>query len=223
MNAFTRILIGRAARNAVYGAFSVVFALVLAHRGYSSLMIGVVLSIALLAGAVFSLATGKLVIRFGRRRVVAGAGLVMGISGALFAWSGPAWISVIAVLLGTVSAGTQEVGPFSAVEQTYVAEYERGAASAKFFTIYNLVGAFAIAIGALLAGFVGVTVSLWAYAVVGFGMAALYLGLPANDPVLPAARPAAAFAPAPPRFGIVERLTALFGVDALAGGFVVQS
>lgn len=103
-------------------------------------MVGVLLTLALGAGAVYAAGTGRLVRRFDRRPTLVMASLVMSLSGVLLATQ-PALIpTIIALLLGVVGAGTQEVGPFASLEQTLIAD-AGGSKAAVFFGYYNLIGA----------------------------------------------------------------------------------
>lgn len=84
--------------------------------------------------------------------------------------------------------------------------------------MYNVVSAAAIAVGALSAA-----VLSYQGVLVLYGVAGVVVALVA--PSLRDTRPASVDAPhgGPKRFGIVERLAALFAVDAFAGGFIVQA
>jgi MFS family permease len=212
--AMTRILISRASRSLAYGALAVVLAQALASRGLSSAAIGVLITVALLSGAVFSACTGRLVRAFGTHATMVASGAVMVIAAALLAGNEPAL--VVACLLGVVSPGAQDVGPFAALEQ--VALTRDATAMTRRLSVYNIVGATAVAIGALFAAVLPYTGVLVLYGAAGAVVAAVAATIPdvRIAPTEPALSP-------PARFGVVERLAALFAVDAFAGGFVVQA
>ncbi|GAC1629201.1 MAG: MFS transporter [Vulcanimicrobiaceae bacterium] len=220
----TLVLMARGLRNAAYGWLSVVLAVTLAERGLAPGTVGFILSVALVAGAITSLGSGPLVGRFGRTSVLFAAAVAMAVSGALLALAEQPALFAFAALLGTISPGGQEVGPFGAVEQAAIAEDDRGTMTQRFAT-YNIVGAFATAGGALIAAIVPTQALLWAYGGVGLALAALYAATFADAPVITRALPPSrdTFLNKTRKLGIVERLTFLFGIDALAGGFVVQS
>lgn len=207
-------------RNAAYGSLAVVFALLLARDGLAPGAIGAVLTLALVMGAVFSAATPWLERRAGRRGTLVGASLVMASTGALLALDPRPLTFFVAALLGTVSPGGQEVGPFAALEQATIADLEARGSSVRRFAHYNVVGTFAAGLGALAAAVAPMALIPLGYGAAGLILTGLYLGYP------PGVRP-----PEPPvvlprltaRLGPAERLSVLFGVDALAGGFVVQS
>jgi MFS family permease len=208
-----RVLVSRALRSLAYGALAVVFAQALASRGLSPLAIGALISVALLAGALASSLTGRLVQRFGTRVTMAASGSAMTVAAALLAGNDPA--IVVACLLGVVSPGAQDVGPFAAIEQVALATDR--VATTRRLSWYNVVSATAIAVGALVSAVVPYVGVLVLYGVAGAAVAVVAWGLP-EIPL----RSAAPVEPRP-RLGIVERLAALFAVDAFAGGFVVQA
>src|SRR5947209_18720451 len=117
-----RILLARAARSFSYGALAVVLAQALASRGLSPVAIGAIITSALLTGAVSSASTGALVRRFGARGTFAISGIAMIVAAALLA--GNTACVVVACLLGVVSPGGQDVGPFAAIEQVAPADEE---------------------------------------------------------------------------------------------------
>jgi len=208
-----------------YGLFSVSFALFLSARNLSALMIGVVLTVALLAGAAFSFATGYLVRRFGRRATLTGAAALMAVAAAILAAGHGLALIILASLLGTLSAGGQEVGPFAPIEQHMVADTTEHRNVARYFAWYNFAGSLAAAGGALLAGFVALTVAPWLYAACGVMLLLIYAALPAEVAARTSTEQTldSTIASAQQSSGVAEKLTVLFGIDALAGGFVVQS
>jgi MFS family permease len=210
----TRILVSRAFRSAAYGALAVVLAQALVVRGYSPLAIGSLITLALLAGALASALTGRLVRTFGTRVTMAGSGVAMIVAAALLAGNEPA--VAIACLLGVVSPGAQDVGPFAAIEQ--LALSTDGAGVTRRLSWYNVTGAAAIGLGALAAAvvpFAGVLVLYGTAGAVAFAIAWALPEVPARIEPAAEARPK--------RLGTVERLAALFAVDAFAGGFVIQA
>jgi MFS family permease len=114
------VLLSRTTRSLAYGALAVGFAQALASRGLSPLGIGSFITVALLAGAVTSALTGRLVRGFGTRVTMAASGVAMIAAAALLA--GDERTALLACLLGVVSPGAQDVGPFAAIEQVTLAE-----------------------------------------------------------------------------------------------------
>ena len=79
------ILVSRAARSLAYGALAVVLAEALAARGFTPVGIGAAITVALLAGAVTSAFTGRLVRAMGSRTTFAAGGIAMIVAAALMA------------------------------------------------------------------------------------------------------------------------------------------
>ena len=208
------VFLARAARSFAYGALAVVLAQALASRGLSPVAIGAVITAALLTGALLAAMTGRLVNRFGARRTFAASGIAMIAAAALLA--GNAACIVVACLLGVVSPGGQDVGPFAAIEQVVLAARDDGAT--RRLSWYNVAGAAAFAIGALAAAVLPYGGVLVAYAAAGAVVVLVAWRLP-DVRVATTASEVRRGA----RFGVVERLASLFALDAFAGGFVVQA
>jgi hypothetical protein len=209
-----RILVSRASRSLAYGALSVGLAQSLVSRGLSVSVIGALITVALLCGAVFSAYTGALVRAFGARATLAVGGGVMVLAAVLLSGNEPAVVG--GCLLGVVSPGGQDVGPFAAIEQVALATDSAGLT--RRLSWYNVVGATALAVGALLAAVVPFSGALFLYGAGGVVVAVIAWSLGNARLEIVASAPARL-----QRFGIVERLASLFAVDAFAGGFVVQA
>jgi MFS family permease len=233
------ILFGtRIARMFAYGFLSVVLALYLSELGFSEAVIGMVLSLTLIGDAVISLIMTTTADRFGRRRMlVIGAGLML-FAGTLFAFTKSLPLLLLAAIIGVISPSGYEVGPFLAVEQAALSQAVPDKQRTRVFAWYNLMGSFATALGALAGGGLsGILQSagatplnsyraiLLGYAAIGVLLASLFVRLSSAVEV---AKPDAA-ATFQSAFGlhrsrgIVLKLCSLFGLDAFAGGFVIQS
>jgi predicted MFS family arabinose efflux permease len=208
------VLVSRAARSLAYGALAVVLAEALVARGFSPVGIGAAITAALLAGALTSALTGRLVRTFGSRATLATGGVAMIAAAALLAGGEPA--IVCACLLGVVSPGGQDVGPFAAIEQVALADGSAGVTHR--LSVYNVVSAVAIAFGALAAAVLSYHGVLALYGAAGAVVVLIAFAMNETRVSVPTAPPTAA-----PRFGIVERLASLFALDAFAGGFIVQA
>ena len=139
--------------------------------------------------------------------------------------------------LGTLSPGGQEIGPFQSLEQAALSEASAEPGRVMPYAWYNLAGYLAVAVGALAAGVVPAALQafgwtplgaqrmlVWAFAAVGLGLIGVYLALsPSVEAPLRNAGPGAPRPGLHRSRGIVLRLAALFGLDALAGGLIVQS
>lgn len=213
---FLLILSARAVRGLAYGSLGVVAGIALAQRGYSTAHIGEFLSLTLLTGAVFALGSSFLARHIGDKATLVAGCALMAAAAALFALTASPPLLVVAFACGTLTAGGQDVGPFAALEQAIIASGASGS-TAERYAVYNTVGVFCGAIGAALVALVSVEAVLWFYAAAAIVMACVYVLLPrVPPPVAVVYRPSV-------RFGPIEQLAALFAVDALAGGFIVQA
>ncbi len=208
------VLVSRASRSLAYGALAVVLAQALAAKGLSPVAIGALVTVALVSGAVFSAWSGTLVRAFRARATLAAGGIVMALAAALLAGNQPA--IVVACLLGVVSPGGQDVGPFAAIEQVVLAT--DGVALTRRLSWYNVVGAGALALGALLAAVLPFDGVLLLYGVAGVVVVLVARSIPEVR-----LEPPQTQGRSQRRFGVVEQLAALFALDAFAGGFVVQA
>jgi len=230
----------RSVRLFAYGLLSVVLVLHLAAAGLSQARIGLLLSLTLLGDTALSLWITTRADRAGRRRMLELGAALMVLAGLLFAASADFWILLLAATIGIISPAGNEVGPFLAVEQAALSQSLPDASRTRAFAWYALCGSFATALGALAGGGLasglqsGGLSPLSAYRAVAVGYAALgglllllftRLSPAAEAPGREARRPAFLA----PGLGlarsrrVVARLSALFALDAFAGGFVVQS
>ncbi len=224
----------RVVRMAAYGGLSVVLVLYLTQIGLDGFRVGVVLAATLLGDALISLLLTTRADRFGRRRTLLVGAALMLLAGVVFAVTTDFWVIVVSATIGVLSPSGNEVGPFLAVEQASLSHVVGDDRRTTAFGWYTVAGALATATGTLIAG-LGVqslessgagTVDAYravivAYAVAGVGLAALFAFLTPAIEVGPSATPS--------RLGLhrsrgtVARLSALFALDAFAGGFVIQS
>jgi len=196
--------------------------------------VGLVLTAAVAGSALMNVFWAVLADRFGRRRTVATMALLMIAGGLLFAFTDRLGLLVLGALTGTISASSAEVGPFVTVEQAILPQTAPADRRTWLFSIYDALGTLAGAAGALCTGAVGLFDRLGLagaaayrplfllYAAIGLGNLVLFHGL--SDRV-EAARVEGArrFIGLHRSRGTVAGLSALFGLDALAGGFVLQS
>jgi MFS family permease len=220
-----------------YGMLAVVLVLYLAALGFDGNQIGLLLALTLLGDTLVSLWLTTQADRVGRRRVLIAGALLMAGAGLVFAASDVFVILLVAATLGVISPSGSEVGPFLAVEQSSLAQTTPDQQRTTVFAWYNLCGQVAAAVGALAAGGIVQLLKAGGLSAVGadravvLGYAALGLLLAAAFAQVSTAveLPPEARASARPRFGLhrsrgtVLRLSTLFGLDAFAGGFVLQS
>ncbi len=206
--------------------------------GVGEARIGLLLTLTLLGDVAVSLLVTTRADRAGRRRMLVLGAALMVLAGAAFAWTTSFAVLALAATVGVLSPSGNEVGPFLPIEQAALAQELPADRRTGTFAWYQLTGALATAFGALAGG--GAAEALQragvapldstravfaAYAAVGVALALVAARLsPAVEPARSATASAAA-----PRLGlhrsrpVVLRLSALFTLDAFAGGLVVQS
>jgi MFS family permease len=229
-----RLLLARVLRTFGYGYLAVLIGLYLAALGLEPFVIGLVIAAAIAGSAVMTVGWSLAADRVGRRRTVMTMALLMSVGGLLFAVGRDPWLLVLAAFTGTISATSSEVGVFNTVDQAILPQAVRPERRTWAFALYGLLGNLAQAAGALFAG----TVAFFASA--GLQGADAYRPLFVLYGLIGLAN-LAVFATLSPRVelahvegerrfigvrrsrGTVARLSALFGLDAFAGGFVVLS
>ena len=230
------LVAARSLRMLSYGFLSVVLAIYLSAVGYSPAQIGVLFTVALAGCAATTLVLAAAADRWGRRRALVVSALLMTAAGLALAVHGSFTLLLVLAAVGALAPSGQDVGPFLALEQAALSQSLVEPGGVLPYAWYNLAGTFAVALGALVAGAVPAALErmgwgslgaqealLWIFAAVGLALAGLYVLLS------PGIEPRPSQAPHAPRpglrrsRGIVYRLTALFGLDAMAGGLVIQS
>jgi MFS family permease len=236
---FRLLFASRMLRLFACGFLAVVLALYLAALGFSDTRIGLLLTLTFLGDAAISLWLSTRADRWGRRRtLLMGAALVV-LGGAGMAWTDNFLLIAVATTVGVISPTGAEVGPFLAVEQACLAHVTDDRERTRIFAWYHVAGFTSSAFGAAGGGALAHALQqagwstvasyralFWLYAAVGAALAVLTRRLS------PAVEVAAAGKPTGPvsnlfglqaARGVVFRLSALFAVDAFAGGFIVQS
>ena len=220
-----------------YGFLSVVLVLYLAGLGFSQGRIGLLLSLTLVGDTLVSLWITTQADRIGRKTMLMAGAVLMVAAGVPFALSRHFLVLLVAATLGVISPSGNEVGPFLAIEQASLSQILPDQRRTGVFAWYNLAGSFATACGALVGGWTAqllqgsgmnpiasYRVLVYAYAAFGLILALLFSRVSAAIEAPPAAAPAK-------RLGLglhqsrktVFQLSALFSLDAFAGGFVIQS
>lgn len=226
----------RSVRLFAYGAISVVLALYLHEAGLTGAQIGLLFTLTLAGDAGISLWITTTADRIGRKKMLLlGAGLMI-LAGTVFSMTGDPVLLMIAAVIGVISPSGNEIGPFLSLEQAALSQLLPSEQRIKAFAWYNLAGSLATACGALAGGFLSQGLrhagfsELASYKAVILGYAACGMVLFLFFLFLSSAVEAAARVPARDRVlglhkskGVVMKLSALFALDAFAGGFVIQS
>lgn len=228
----------RCVRMFAYGFLSLVLVLYLRSLGLTESQIGVLLTMTLLGDVVISAWITTAADRMGRKQMlILGAGL-MTLVGVVFSLTGDFYWLVVAATVGVLSPSDKEVGPFLSIEQAALSQSIPDSRRTAVFAWYNLVGSVAAAFGALVGGLAikllasqgFAEVSLYRPHVIAYGVTGLVLALSfaflsrhCEVPKSTAPERPTAWLGIHKSRGVVMRLSALFALDAFAGGFILQS
>jgi MFS family permease len=222
-----------------YGSISLILVLYLVALGYPEDRVGVLLTMTLLGDTILSLLITTVADRAGRRRMLIAGALLMVLGGLMFALAEAFLPLLFAATVGVISPSGNEVGPFLAIEQAALAQTVSAKRRTHLFAWYNLTGSYATAAGALTTGILvqslighgfseiqSYRTLLLGYAAAGIVLMVLFSRLSQALEVRRASwdstRPKAIFGLHQSR-GVILKLSALFALDAFAGGFVLQS
>ncbi len=224
------ILLEKAVRTVPYGFLAVLFPIYLTQLGLNPFGIGVVLTITVATSAFYTLAASLVADRLGRRRTLVFFALTDATAAALLFSSTSLWAPVAAAIVGNMSVGAGETGPYLSLEQAILPKTSDIKRRTLTYSVYNVIGYGCLSAGSLLAGvpqYLGSGLSSYrplflAYLASGLIGAILYSRLTRgveSAPCTPVTPQVLSKESKP----IVRRLSELFAVDAFGGGFIVGS
>ncbi|MCE9647141.1 MAG: MFS transporter [Chloroflexi bacterium] len=219
-----------------YGFLSVVIALYLSETGLTEKQIGLLFTLTLAGDAGITLWLTTSADRFGRKRTLLIGALLMLGAGIVFILTDNIIILMAAAIIGVISPSGNEIGPFLSVEQAGLTQIIANEKRTNVFAWYNMLGSFATATGALAGGWLAQLLQsggrtalesyrfvLMGYAIGGLLLLVLFLWLsPAIEITEPASTVKRTLGLHRSR-AVVLKLSALFALDAFAGGLIVQS
>jgi MFS family permease len=235
------ILVMRGLRSLAYGLLAVILGVALAGEGFSPAAIGILITVSLVGDMVGTYVIGLVTDTWGRRRTLALLSLLMAATGVIFGLVTSYPLLLVAAFFGTLGTSASETAPFLPIDQAMLAQLMAPSRRTALFARYNLIAQLGAAGGALVAGAPGLLTQVGlplasgirllfgVYALLALVVAGLSLRLsspveaPLHAPVQVTSMWQRLVPPLGRSRGIVWRLTALFSVDALAGGLVVQS
>ncbi|HEU5374763.1 MAG TPA: MFS transporter [Ktedonobacteraceae bacterium] len=232
------ILVMRGLRQLAYGELSVILGVALANEGFSPLAIGILITVSLVGDMAGTLLIGIITDVWGRLALLA---LFMAGTGVAFGFIHNYPVFLIAAFFGTLGTTASETAPFLPIDQAMLAQVSQPEQRIAVFAQYNLIASLSTAVGALIAGTpdalthiglplaAGIRLLFGVYALLALSVVGLSQLLSAEVEATlhpSSSQPATRFRLLPTLSrsrGMVWRLTALFSVDALAEGLVVQS
>ena len=212
--------------------------------GFDEFHTGVLLTAILLGDLVVTLALSTRADAWGRRRTLVASAVLKVLAGVAFAFGTRFEVLLVAGVVGVISTSGGECGPFLAVEQAALTDAVAACRAssdagdvAVLFGVYNALGYWSQAAGALASGFAvdalqaqGALTPLDAHRVIFLAYAATGLTMGLAYACLSAAAEASGPTLERKLFGlrrpgsarIVARLSAFFALDAFAGAFTMQ-
>jgi len=218
-----------------YGFLSFVLTLYLIETGLTVGQAGLIFSLTLAGDAGITLLLTTHADRFGRKRTLLIGALLMLGAGIVFLLTQNIILLIAAAIIGVISPSGNEIGPFLSVEQAGLSQLISNEKRTQVFAWYNLVGSFATAAGVKVGGLLvssllargfsaleSYRAVLAGYSVGGFVLFLLFLNLSAAIEVRSTTQQKTTLGLHRSRT-VVLRLSALFALDAFAGGLIVQS
>jgi MFS family permease len=228
-----RLVATRALRGFADGSISVLLPSYLTALGLSATRIGVILFATLCGSALVTLWAGLVARRVGRRRLLLASCALMLATGLAFIYVSSFVPLLVVAFIGTLNPSAGDVSLFLPLEQAALAETVTIRDLTRVFAIYNVAGALAGALGALLSGLPTLMASrldfstiaaqrcgFVVYSAIAVIVAVIYRSL---STVVEADPGPIHVGPLTKSRGVVLRLATLFSLDAFGGGFVVQS
>lgn len=221
-----------------YGFLSVVLVLYLAETGLTEKQIGLLFTFTLAGDAGISLWLTTHADGFGRKRTLLVGALLMLGAGIVFILTNNILVLMAAAIIGVISPSGNEIGPFLSVEQAGLTQLIPNEKRTKTFAWYNLAGSFSTASGALAGGWLAQilhtggwsALASYRFILMGYALGGLLLTILFLI-VSPAIEVTDLKTESEPKkvLGlhrsrkVVIKLSALFALDAFAGGLIVQS
>nr|CEG05269.1 unnamed protein product [Fusarium clavum] len=146
------LCIQRFIRLFAYGASTLVLVAFLRELDVSTTRVGLFMTLTLAGDIVISFFLALFADGVGRRAVLALGAILMTASGIVFATSSNYWILLAAAILGVISPGGNEIGPFRGVEESIVAHLTDPAKRGDVYAWYSLCGTAGGAFGLLSSG-----------------------------------------------------------------------
>jgi MFS family permease len=223
------ILVEKAVRTIPYGFLGVLYAVYLKQLGFDLFLIGVVLTVTTASSALYTLVASFVADSLGRKRTLIFFALMDALAGALLISSSGWWAPVGAGIVGNMTVGAGEVGPYLSLEQAILPQTSDSKHRTLAFSLYNLIGYFSTAVGAVLVGLpqlIGYAqtdyrILFLVYLLSGLIGAVLYSTVSSRAEQVSLKKPTRLLSEESKP--IVLKLSALFAVDAFGGGFIGQS
>lgn len=222
------IFLNRAIRSFAFGFISIIIGVYLKELGLSASYIGILLSSSILGGALFSILVGRYAVMYGIKTMFLFSSLVSVVGIALYILTNNYAILIFASLVAFISPSGREIGPFLSLEQAYLSFTSKN--RARTFSFFNITSSLAITLGSLL-GFLPSLLQNYSHISVAasfktvfilyllFNLIAFFLYSRLSDIKFEQKK----IKLSDKSKGIIIKLSLLFSIDSLGGGFVISS
>lgn len=235
------IMAARGLRSFGYGLLAVLLAVALSAEGLGPVAIGVIITVSLIGDFCSTYAIGVYADCWGRRRTLVILAVLMAATGAILGLTMFYPVLLLAAFFGTLGTSASETAPFLPIEQAMLTQTGDPERHTDLFAAYNLIATFAGAGGALAAGLpdllthmgmplaTSIRLMFGVYALAALLATLLVMRLSPYVEAMTSASGRTAtrghrlLPPLGHSHRIILRLSALFSLDALSGGLVVQS
>jgi MFS family permease len=227
------LVASRSVRAFVDGLVSVTLPSYLVLIGLSGTQVGAVVTGTLLGSAALTLLAGTRGHRFQRRRLLQIVAVTMIATGVGFTVVRSFWPLLVIAVLGTLNPSAGDVSVFLPTEQALLPMTVTPKDRTALYGRYALIGASLAAVGSLAAGIpdalahhdvlgagTAARTVFVVYALAGVAVFAMYHRL---SPAIESDRAEGTRSALGPSKALVYRLAAIFSLDSVGGGFVVQS
>ncbi|CAF0877554.1 unnamed protein product [Adineta steineri] len=239
------LFVARCVRLFSFGMISIVLTLYLTTIGFNQWQIGILFTTILFGNIFLTLILTTTADSIGRRNILIIGALLKIFAGIMFAFVHQYIFLIFAGIIGIISPTGGELGPFLAIEQACLTETVKDKVKiARIFGWYHFLGYVSIAIGALTAGyFLSLMTDIYqvsalnahqtvfiVYAFFGLIKALMYFCL-SDEVEVKSCENKKQLHGFNKTFGlhhpssrrIVAKLSALFIIDSIAGGFIIQT
>jgi MFS family permease len=223
------VFLEKTVRTIPYGFLGVLYGVYMSQLGFPPFLVGAVLTLTVFTSALYTVGVSFVADRVGRKRTLILFALMDFVAGSVLFLSSAWWAPVIAGIVGNMTVGAGEVGPFLTLEQAILPQTTDSRHRTLTFSVYNLIGYGSSAVGALMSGltplFGGGTVGyrplFAAYMASGLIGSLLYSRLSRNVELVGEVKKRAVLSEKSKP--IVRKLAGLFAIDAFGGGLIGQS
>ena len=203
----------------------------LTELGLDPFRVGVVATAAMLGSAALTLGVGLAGHRASARRLLMASCALMLATGVAFSQAHAFWPLLVVAFVGTLNPSSGDVSVFVPLEQAMLAHAGPDVTRTSRFALYNVIGATAVALGALSVGLVDPLAAALgrprgaliegAFVLYGLlGVAAFLVYRRLSDDTAEGAAPRTGLGPSRKR---VFQLAALFSLDSFGSGFFISS